>query len=101
MCCVLVMIDPALGHVSSKTSYSQISLVRWTLKEQNHGPIYHYFIHCACLLTEILTTLLGTVVVHWTASQQVNNGSCIRGMIHNKIHLVSTNFPWPSIALLC
>ena len=35
----------------------------------------------------------------WISGQQVEAWSCTRGMMHNKIHLISQSCPWPSIAL--
>ena len=40
--------------------------------------------------------ICGTVVARWTAGQQVE-WSCTRGMIHNKIHLISPGCPLPCI----
>ena len=54
--------------------------------EANPWPRHYYFYR----------SIRGTVVVRWTAGQQVE----FRGMIHD-IHLISHGFPRPSIALQC
>ena len=41
-----------------------------------------------------------TVVAIWTTGQQIER-SCTWGMIHIKIHLISSGFPQTSIALQC
>ena len=42
----------------------------------------------------------GTLVARWTADQQVERSiSCTRGMIHNKIHLISSGCSLPSKTL--
>ena len=40
----------------------------------------------------------GTVLARCTAGQQSSDRSCIRGMIHSKIHLIIPVFPRPRMA---
>ena len=44
------------------------------------------------------TYIASTVVGRWTTGQQVADQSCMRGVAHTKIHLISPDDPQPSLA---
>ena len=66
--------------------------------------------HLHTKLYPFTSKLMTCILVSWNSHVGVNllislvridmKMSCTRGMIHNKIHLISLGCPWPSIALL-